>query len=228
MDDGAENISVSLGMLRASLVQGVDTMVATSHYYADEEYPDAFLQRRTQALEALQEAMLFSPDVYPEIIPAAEVLYFPGISEAEDIAKLKIAGTNAILIEPPMLPWRDSMLDEIADLRQTQGCIPVIAHVDRFMAYLNDAKLIDRVLERKMLVQVNADYFLNPKTERAAFQNLKKRKIHVVGSDCHNLLDREPNLGSARQAARSRSMSPEFNRLTQNAAQILGLGKVLP
>lgn len=228
MDDGAENISVSLGMLRAAFLQGVDTMVATSHYYADEEYPDVFLDRRSRALEALREAMLFSPDVYPEIIPAAEVLYFPGISQAEEIAGLKIAGTNVILIEPPMLPWRDSMLDEIASLRQTQHCLPVIAHVDRFMEYLGDSRLIDRVLERRMLVQVNAEYFLNPKTQRAAFQNLKKGKIHVIGSDCHNLVDREPNLGPARQAARAHSLSAEFNRLTQNAAQILGLGKVLP
>lgn len=228
MDDGADNIQISLGMLRASFVQGVDTMVATSHYYADEEYPDVFLKRRKQALENLQEAMLYSPDVHPEIIPAAEVLYFPGISQAEDVAGLKIAGTNLILIEPPMLPWRDSMLDEIASLRQTLGCTPMIAHVDRFMEYLGDSKLIDRVLERKMLVQVNAEYFLNPKTERSAFQNLKKGKIHVIGSDCHNLLDREPNLGYARQAARAHNLSAEFNRLTQNAAQLLGLGKVLP
>lgn len=221
MDDGSDSIHTSLVMLRKSFLQGVDTVVATSHYYADEEYPCDFLERRKHSFEILQEAIFCAPEVFPDIIPGAEVLYFPGIAQADDVAKLKIAGTDTILIEPPMIAWRDSMLDEIADLQR--NCVPVIAHVDRFMSYLNDETLIDRVLERGMRVQVNAEYFLNPETERMAFQNLKKGKIHLIGSDCHNLTTRVPNLGAARRAAGVHHLSAEFAQLAQNAAQLLGV-----
>lgn len=228
MDDGSDSIQTSLKMLRMSFLQGVDIVVSTSHYYADEEYPCMFLERRKHRLFVLQEAMLRIPEAFPRIIPGAEVLYFPGIESAEEISELKIMGSDAILIEPPMIPWRDSMLDEIGNLRRTQNCVPVIAHVDRYMRYLDDETLIDRVLERNLLVQVNADYFLNPKTERMAFQNLKKGKIQVIGSDCHNLANRAPNLSAVRQAAEKHRLSAEFRQLTYNTAQILGLKGILP
>lgn len=228
MDDGSDSIAESLKMLRESFAQGVDTLVATSHFYADEEYPADFLSRRKHRFDILQEAMRRVADVFPDIIPGAEVLYFPGIGSAEEITQLKIAGSDAILIEPPMVPWRDSMLDEIADLRKMENCRPVIAHVDRYMKYLNDTTLIDRVLERDMLVQVNASYFLNPRTARMAFRNLKAGKIHVIGSDCHNMTDRLPNIGAARRAAVNHKLSTEFSQLTRNSAQILGLKGILP
>lgn len=228
MDDGAADLAVSFGMLRTSFRQGVDVMVSTSHYYADEEYPDVFLERRNHRLALLEERMLLLPEVFPFIIPGAEVLYFPGISSAEDVAKLTIGKTRLILIEPPMVPWRDAMLDEIADLQQTQHCLPVIAHVDRFMRMLDDDTLVDRVLERQMLVQVNAEYFTDSKTVRGALQNLKDGKIHFVGSDCHDLEERAPNMRDARRIITANHLEAEFKKLTLNAAKTLGVeGKVL-
>ena len=77
------------------------------------------------------------------------------------------------------------------------------------------------VLERNMLVQVNAEYFIDPKTARLAVRNLKKGKIHLIGSDCHNLTTRAPNLEQARQQARAFGAELEFNELRRNAIQLL-------
>ena len=221
VDDGAEDVETSLAMLRQSFLQGVDLLVSTSHFYADEDYPKDFLKRRHRAFQRLQDAMLLSPQAYPPIVLGAEVLYFPGISEAEDLEKLAIGGSGNILIEPPMIAWSDSMLDEIAQVRENFGCTPVIAHVDRYMTYLEDATLIDRVRARNMLVQVNASYFLNPKTTKSAIQNLKSGKIDLIGSDCHNLTSRAPNLGLAWKQAKSHGVETEFKKLHQNAVALL-------
>lgn len=227
MDDGPEDESVSLDLLRESFRQGVEVMVSTSHFYADEEYPDHFLKRRRQRLEELTRAMEQAAEPFPQIVAGAEVLYFPGIGSAEDIASLAIQGSSCILVEPPMTRWTDTMLDEIADMERSMGCAPVIAHVDRFMNYLEDKTLIDRVLERGMLVQVNADYFLNPRSAADALRNLRLGKIHLLGSDCHNLASRAPNLDAARQVAGKNRLRSEFRALTQNAAQLLNLKGVL-
>ena len=221
VDDGPGSMEESLSMLSWSFQQGVDMMVSTSHFYADEEYPDDFLRRRNQAYEALQNAMLLSTEVYPKVFLGAEVLYFPGISEAEDIAKLMIASSECILIEPPMAPWSESMLDEIAQMGKNFHCTPVIAHVDRYMRMLRDNTLIDRVRERDMIVQVNAEYFLNPKTVKSAIQNLKMGKLQLIGSDCHNLTSRSPNLWLARKQAKAFSAETEFLKLHQNAVDLL-------
>lgn len=223
MDDGAADIDCSLEMLHRSFQQGVEVMVSTSHFYPDEEYPDQFLQRRQNRLEALHQAIALAGDPLPRIAAGAEVLYFPGISHAEGISALAIEESRCILIEPPMMRWTDTMLDEIANLKRTMRLTPVIAHVDRFMNYLGDNSLIERILEREMLVQVNASYFLDPKSSASAMRNLKLKKIHLVGSDCHNLTSRAPNLDAARQAAAANGLRSEFHALTQNAAQLLNL-----
>lgn len=221
MDDGPQSVADCLSMLRRSFLQGVDAMVSTSHFYADEEYPRDFLRRRAEAYAMLQDAMLMSPEVYPRIILGAEVLYFPGIGEAEDISSLFIGNARTILVEPPMAPWSDTMLDEIVELGENLRCKPVVAHVDRYMRMLKDKRLIDRVLERNLLVQVNASWFLDPGTVKSAVRNLKQGKIHLIGSDCHNLLSRSPNLGQARQQAEAYGAAAEFEELRRNAVRLL-------
>ncbi len=221
VDDGAANISESLAMLRKSFLQGVDVMVSTSHFYADREYPEDFIKRRNLAFQKLQDAVLMSPEVYPNVILGAEVLYFSGISNAEALPTLTIGACRCILIEPPMRPWPDDMLDEIAAIKDNFGLTPVIAHVDRFMLYLQDSTLMERVRERNMVVQVNADYFLNPKTVKSAVKHLKDGHIQLIGSDCHNLDSRPPNLGLVRKQARAFGVESELRMLHQNAVDLL-------
>ena len=203
MDDGPDLLSESMDILRRSREQGVEVMVSTSHFYADEDYPESFLERRNDAFLRLREEMLWDAEIYPLIVLGAEVLYFPGISQAQGIEKLTIGSGRTILVEPPMAPWSDAMLDEIVELGENLHSRPVVAHVDRYMRMLKDKHLLDRVLERNLLVQVNASWFLDPGTVKSAVRSLKQGKIHLIGSDCHNLLSRSPNLGQARQQAKA-------------------------
>ena len=221
VDDGPQSVRESLSMLRSSFLQGVDTMVSTSHFYANDEYPEEFLNRRNAAARQLEEAMLFSTEVYPEVILGAEVLYFPGISDAEGIEQLRIGDSRTILIEPPMAPWSEDMLDEIRQLGENFNLVPIIAHVDRYMSILKDPSLLDRALNRELMVQVNGSYFLNPGTRDTAFRNLKAGKLQLIGSDCHNVDSRCPNLGSVRKLARSRNFEDAFSQFSQNAAELL-------
>lgn len=57
MDDGADSVEMSLRMLEESARQGVDLIFATSHFYADEDDPHSFLQRRNEAYQVLRAAM---------------------------------------------------------------------------------------------------------------------------------------------------------------------------
>lgn len=221
MDDGPDRLSECLTMLRRSREQGVEVMVSTSHFYADEDYPAQFVQRRNAAFRRLREAMGRNTESYPLIVLGAEVLYFPGISQAQDIEKLTIGSGRTILVEPPMAPWSDTMLDEIVELGENLHCRPVIAHVDRYMRMLKDKHLLNRVLERNLLVQVNASWFLDPGTVKSAVRSLKQGKIHLIGSDCHNLLSRSPNLGQARQQAEAYGAEVEFEELRRNALRLL-------
>lgn len=225
VDDGPQDPETCLSMLRSSFLQGVDAVVSTSHFYGNEEYPEDFLKRRDHAARQLKEAMLLSLQVYPNVILGAEVLYFPGISEADGIDRLRIEGSKSILIEPPMAPWSEDMLDEIQQLGRNFDLVPVIAHVDRYITMLQDPSLLERVRKRGLVVQVNGSYFLNPKTQETALKNLKAGKIQLIGSDCHNMDTRPPNLGAVRKLIRSRNAGTEWKQLRQNAVDLLMNGR---
>lgn len=221
MDDGPDTMQESLIMLRQSFLQGVDAIVSTSHFYSHDEYPEEFLKRRDFAAGQLKQAMLYSSEIYPRVFLGAEILYFPGISEAEGIEMLRIENSRAILIEPPMAPWSEDMLDDIQQLGRNFDLIPVIAHVDRYMTVLKDHSLIDRVLQRGMVVQVNGSYFLNPKTTKAALANLKAGKIQLIGSDCHNTDSRPPSLGMVRRLVSDNYAGALLQTLHENAVDLL-------
>ena len=55
IDDGSKNTQMSLAMIEEEKKQGVHTIVATPHFYADEDSVERFLKRRAHSYERLQE-----------------------------------------------------------------------------------------------------------------------------------------------------------------------------
>ena len=221
IDDGSDSIETSLAMLRESWEQGVDLMFATPHFYADEVDPEYFLRRRNHAYERLMEAIEDDGGEFPEIRLGAEVLFFPGMSVADELVELSMDNTPFILIEPPMMPWRDSMLDEIELTGQNLHRIPVIAHVDRYMRYLRDNTLFDRLEDRRVLIQVNADFFLHEGSMMRALDYLRARRIQFIGSDCHNLTNRIPNMGYAAEVIRNDGAEEYLNAINDRIYSFL-------
>ena len=220
MDDGPDGVKLSLKMLDESRRQGVDLICATSHFYADEEDPETFLDRRAAAYRTLCRAM-GTGRPYPRILLGAEILYFPGISVAEEVKALVLERVPFLLVEPPMIPWSDTMLDEIEQCGEALSCLPVIAHIDRFMRMLDDYTLMDRVLERDILIQANASFFLHRDTADLAVESLKKDRIHFIGSDCHNMDSRRPNMGDAFEAIRDRGGEDAFYAMNDRICRYL-------
>lgn len=196
IDDGSASLEESLEMLRLEREQGISCVVATPHFYAHHDSPERFLARRKKAEKALRSAMADEPGL-PELIVGAEVYFFPGISECDAINELTIAGKRFILIEMPESPWTPGMLRELEDIRFRYGITPVIAHVDRYIAPFRTHGIPEQLEQLPVLVQANANFFLRSGTKRMALRMLRKGQIHLLGSDCHDMSVRRPNLGVA-------------------------------
>ena len=225
MDDGADCVETSLAMLRESRRQGVDLICSTSHFYADEEDPKSFRARRSEAYSRLLAAME-NPSEYPKILLGAEVLYFPGISVAEEVRELCLENSPFLLVEPPMMPWSETMLDEVELCGETLRCVPVIAHIDRYMRMLRDHRLFERVKNRKLLIQVNASFFLYRDTAELAVRYLREKRFHFIGSDCHDMDRRDPNMGDAADTIRDAGAGRYFVELNDLVYQILSGRKI--
>lgn len=102
MDDGSRNIEESLQMLRMLQEQGVERVIATPHFYADENPPDVFLRRRADAWEHLRAHLTQG---LPHVLLGAEVHYFQGISRTAQVRQLCIQDTGVLLLEMPFSGW---------------------------------------------------------------------------------------------------------------------------
>lgn len=196
IDDGSHSLEESIAMLRAEAAQGITHVVATPHFYAKHDSPQRFLERRYEAEQRLREEMA-NHEGLPKLIVGAEVHFFQGISESEALMELTITGKRCILIEMKHTFWTEHMYQELKAIREQRNVIPVIAHVDRYISPLRTHHIPERLAELPVAVQANASFFVQPSTRRMALRMLAKEQIHLLGSDCHNLTDRKPNLGRA-------------------------------
>ena len=193
IDDGSGSVEESLAMLRMEAAQGIRRVVATPHFYARSDAPKPFLERRAAAVSRLRAAMEAFPEL-PRLSVGAEVHYFSGISDVEILPELAIDGGRYILIEMPMTVWTDRMYRELENIYKHFGLIPIVAHVDRYIAPLQTHGIPERLMELPVLVQANAGFFQRFATKRMALRMLEREQIHLLGSDCHNTKTRPVNL----------------------------------
>ena len=202
-DDGSKSSEMSLEMLRKSAEQGVTTMVSTSHFYADSEDPAHFLARRAAARDRLN-AKLTGGE--PEILYGAEILYYPGISHSDEIASLAIEGTSLILIELPFVRWNSNLFDELVSLQYHTRLHLVLAHVERYQD-IQKRDVFDSLFEHPFYFQCNAEAFLFRRSRKLAMKLLDRGRLHFLGTDCHNITDRAPNMDEARKVI-EKKLSP--------------------
>lgn len=220
MDDGSRSVEESLGMLRMEARQGIQRIVATPHFYPQQNSPAEFLERRAESARVLQEALAQEPPL-PQIYLGAEVYFFQGISDCEQLRELTIEKNSYILIEMPMPPWSDRMYRELQDIHYKQGLNPIVAHVDRYIRPFKTYDIPSRLAELPVLVQANASFFRDRFTRSIAMRMLRQGQIHLLGSDCHNLTTRVPNLDQAVQLIEKQLGEEALQWIRSNSDEVL-------
>lgn len=218
MDDGSRSVAESIAMLRAQAEQGVTTVIATPHFYANDESVTSFLTRRNQSLQRL--CTEWQTDALPSIRLGAEVQYYLGISRMPALSALCIEGSNLLLLEMPMIRWTESMIRELVEISGRDGICLVLAHIDRYLS-LQDREVWSRLLENGILMQVNASFFAAFPTRRKALSLLKKGCIHLLGSDCHNMTSRPPQIGKAYSVIQKRFGADYIRQINEYGYSIL-------
>lgn len=221
IDDGSQSIEETIALLQMEAEQGIDCVVATPHFYPQYDTPERFLEKRARAETVLREEMEKYTGL-PQVIVGAEVYYFNGIGDSEQVKLLTIAQKRCILVEMPAGHWTDSMYRDLEGLYTKQNLIPIIAHVDRYFGRFRTYQIPQRLSQLPVLVQANASFFLDKSSARMALRMLKKDQIHLLGSDCHNTSSRMPNVGQALELIEKRLGRVPLNeicRYQQDALQ---------
>lgn len=196
IDDGSASVEESIAMLKAEAAQGIRHVIATPHFYANHDTPERFLARRQEAENILREAMS-AHEGLPRLSVGAEVHFFTGMRYSDALSALTIDEKRCILIEMPGVQWSAAMYDELVEIRSRQDLIPIVAHIDRYIRPLHTHRIPEQLEQLPVVVQANASFFMNPRTRRMAMKMLRKDQIQLLGSDCHNMTSRKPNLAEA-------------------------------
>ncbi len=205
MDDGSRDCEESIELIHMLSTQGIKTVVATPHFYANDESVEEFLKRRKEAFDTLKEQL---PKDAPNILLGAEVRYYSGISRMDELKKLCIEGTDLLLLEMPMMKWTEYMVREIIELASTSKMTVILAHVERYIS-LQSRETMNRLYDSPIKMQVNVSFFLGMMTKRKALSMLENGDIEFIGSDCHNVTSRAPQIGKAFDVIR-RKLGEEF------------------
>ena len=173
-DHGSDGIDTSLSQLGLLEAAGVDIVVATSHFYPQNETVDAFIERRERAAREL--AAHKSDKI--KIALGAEVYCMAGLENMEGLEKLTIKGTNTLLLEMPMSFWNTNVITTVFALNERFDI--VLAHIDRY-----PSNELEKLLYLGIPVQVNAANILRRHNKKRLSVWLGEGIVSAVGSDLH-------------------------------------------
>lgn len=220
LDDGARSAEESVRMVQKLQLQGAEKIISTSHYYSDSISLDDFVAKRNTAYEKLRREL---PAGSPEILLSAEVYISKYLFHNDDLSPLCIGNSRYILIEHPFSSTFSSQsYDRLANMCVDYNVKPILAHIERYGALMEDKNKLDAFIELGCLTQVNISSFADSSrhTKKKLFKYLESGRIHLIGSDCHNLTSRPPDYTAGVKAIKDK-YGDEAIRVLVNNANIL-------
>lgn len=195
VDDGAEDLDMSVEMLKIAYQQGVRTVFCTSHNMNYSIYMNKYMRNYNKLCEIVKKVM---PDL--RLITGNEIYcninnVFENIKALSEGTTLSLGETNYVLVEYSPLESPQN-IDKTTTEFINNGYIPIIAHAERCVNILS---IVHKLIEKGCLIQVNAYSFVdetdNNIKNRAKIM-LKERQISFIGSDAHTIYHRAPNVKS--------------------------------
>lgn len=218
-DDGAADIEMSLKMLSESKRQGVEKIISTSHCYPKKSNDMlSFITKRNESLLLLKKEIQKRNINAPKIYPGCELNMTIDVSECEETRLLCINETDYILIELPLLPWKEWMIDAVYKLT-VQGYKPIIAHIDRY--FQQDHDLLSMLFEQDVLYQISGEAFLSLEASSFTSKLMSEGRAHIIGSDMHNITNRPQNMQCAYKAITKNYGEECLEYFNTNAQKIL-------
>ena len=121
-----------------------------------------------------------------------------------------------------MSRWTESMIRELIELSGKDGICLLLAHIDRYVS-LQSRAVWGRLLDNGILMQTNASFFAAFTTRRKALSLLGEGYVHVLGSDCHNMTSRPPQIGKAFDVIQKRFGADYLSQMNEYGYSLLDI-----
>ena len=158
----------------------------------------------------------------PQVWLRAEVSFFRGVGKANGIENLCIGETKALLLEMPFSQWGRNEIAELSQLL-VRGITPIIAHVERYISYQKDLRVLNEAINLPVFLQINTEVLLSRKTRKFVFRLIENGFSILLGTDCHNMKNRSPDMQDAREILSRKFGSGYLEQMDALGAQLLNV-----
>ena len=196
VDDGPREWEEAVEMCRASLAEGIDTIVATPHVLRGRWRTFSILELQ----QRIDELRLRVGDA-PRLLLGSE--YFFSHDAVELLAAgnsiVPLAGSRYVLIElaansvPPMF-------EQPLYRMQLDGWTPILAHPERNLVFQRHPELLAAYIGHGAKTQVTLSSLTGEfgrEAKRAAEELVRRKLVHFVATDAHNMTKRVPRVTAA-------------------------------
>ncbi|MEL7005654.1 MAG: CpsB/CapC family capsule biosynthesis tyrosine phosphatase, partial [Bacteroidota bacterium] len=187
IDDGVESTEESLEILKELVNLGYQKVITTPHIMSD--FFNNSEEKILTGLNSLRSAIR-SENIPITIEAAAEYYldeaFYERISDPKD--EFLTFGNNFLLFETSFMNEPFYLKDFIFKIT-SRGITPVMAHPERYAYIQANYDMIDDLLNRGVLLQINInslDGYYSKEVKRLAERIIDEGKVHFIGSDCHN------------------------------------------
>lgn len=220
IDDGSQCLADTIEMATEEKRQGTCHIIATPHFYASRNSLDAFLAKRNASYDKTVAELSDRPQ-YPTITMGAEVYYFAKMGKAEMLPRLCIGNTSCLLLEMPFCQWTQEMADDIRTIISKRKITVILAHLERYIKFQKNKEPWEEILSLPVVIQLNGEAFLDWRRRRFALKMVESGRDILLGSDCHNMTGRKPNLMEARAYIQKKLGEAPLNRIDALGEAIL-------
>ncbi|UZD21668.1 capsular biosynthesis protein [Algoriphagus halophytocola] len=186
IDDGSKTMEESLHLIKRMEDYGLRKIITTPHIMS--EYYRNTPEIIRMGLEDLRKAAK-KEGINVEIDAAAEYymdeIFLEKIKEGQEVLTF---GDNYILVETGFIN-KPQMLLEIIFQLEMAGFKPILAHPERYQYLIADKKLLEDLLDRNILFQVNLlslTGFYSKQVKDFGESLLETGQVRFFGTDCHN------------------------------------------
>lgn len=221
IDDGAKDSETAIAMINKLQAQGAKAIILTPHFYTDAISLDDFVTKRDLAFNKLKADL---GDNAPLLIPAAEVYITKYLFNYESLDSITIGNSRYALIEHSFsCDFQQDTYDRLLNLYYDYKIKPILVHVERYPALMENPELLDDYIDMGCLVQANINSFAEAHrgVRKKLFKYLESGRIHLIGSDCHNLSSRPPEYEKGVKEIIKKCGQEAIDTLEKNARLLL-------
>ena len=219
MDDGSASVEMSMEMLGASVQQGVRAVVLTPHFYATSDDPRHFLEKRNARMALLKSRY---PQKVPLLLAGAEIHYFDGLVSMQQLPLMRIENTRGLMIEMPMNKWSQRMIYDIMELNRQRDYQVILAHIERYLPFDN-RQALRQLASDGVMMQVSSGAFSGLFRSANMLKLLDEGLLHILGSDCHNMTSRPPNLSDAYTLIERKRGTGAVKQIMENGLRLFSM-----